>query len=246
LPPPSTGDSGDSPHGVDRVAADLGLAGLERSTLEELRAELRGEIERAWSECDGSILNTSRVNEACGIFYPGAACAHNEPNRLALFCRDETAPLSLAAGYTSPLDRGHTPLAHFHRLVNQKCLPRHLSEQHDLMRHVDQQCYSSPWWEAGPRVRGNASRLVGGAASREDEAALRFLGISEFFLNGKMLFCLCAASESYKARVAVDVSVSRILTVVTVSLFVLAVLTLVCVLPKFQDVDATYYDPDLL
>ena len=45
--------------------------------------------------CNGTIYNTSRVNAACARHVPGADCAHNTPDRFALFCRNQFGPRKL-------------------------------------------------------------------------------------------------------------------------------------------------------
>jgi hypothetical protein len=225
------------------------LAAVEAA---ELRRRMLQGFERAYSTCNGTIYNTSRVNALCSRLAPGADCAHNPPDRFALFCRNQfgSRRLTVNALYHETewdpayefgdqvAGRDVTNDA-FDWIVSNKCLYPGGREPWSL---IDQGCVDSNWLVDEPPSPGAAFT---GADRARDAAVFAALGNGDLITNAKRLFCLCDGAPEFEIMIQRYMDPINILAGCMSAVALITSTWFLCLCCCIEDTDR-YYDPELL
>ena len=218
----------------------------------ELRRRMLRGFERAYSTCNGTIYNTSRVNAVCSRLAPGADCAHNPPDRFALFCRNQFGSRRLTVNalyhetewdpayeFGEQVAGGDVSNDAFDWIISRKCLYPGGREPWSL---IEQGCENFHWSVDEPPSPGAAFT---GADRARDAAVFAALGDGDLPTNAKQLFCLCDGAPEF------DIMVQRYMDPINILAGCMSAVALVtstwflCLCCCIEDTDR-YYDPELL
>lgn len=227
----------------------------ERAAVEEalqLWRQMQEGFEQAYTQCNGTIYNTSSVNAACARHVPGADCAHNTPDRFALFCRNQFGSRKLTVNalfhaeewdpayeYGGANAGGDSYNDAFDWIISTMCL---YPGGRDPWSLVDRQCNASKWWPYLPPETGPA---LSGAERAADAAVFADLGGGDMASSAKLLFCLCDGSPEYMSMIQRYINPVSILAALMLGVALVATTILFCLCCCVEDADR-YYDPELL